>query len=94
MRVKTTAQIVNSLMAEKRIAITFSENAQATLKKHMLENLGNGGRGVGNIVESLLINPLARYLFDNEIFDNANIIIENIDTQHIPASLECTRGDG
>lgn len=86
-------KITISLMAEKRIAITISESAQATLNKNMLENLGNGGRGIGNIVESLLINPLARYLFDNEIFNDAKITIENIDTRNIPASLDCTRGD-
>jgi ATP-dependent Clp protease ATP-binding subunit ClpB len=31
------------------------------------ETLSNGGRGIGSEVESRLINPLARYLFDKEI---------------------------
>ena len=86
-------KIINNLMAEKRIAVNLSESAYTTLREHMLSNLGNGGRGIGNIVESLLINPLARYLFDNEIFNNAKITIDNIDAQNIPASLDCSRND-
>ena len=31
------------------------------------ETLANGGRGIGNEVESKLINPLARYLFDQNV---------------------------
>ncbi|GIF06854.1 AAA family ATPase [Actinoplanes siamensis] len=31
------------------------------------ETLTNGGRGIGNEVESKLINPLARYLFDQDV---------------------------
>jgi hypothetical protein len=31
------------------------------------ETLANGGRGIGNEVESKLINPLARYLFDENV---------------------------
>ena len=34
-------------------------------------DLANGGRGVGNVVESFLINPLARYLFHKEVFGDA-----------------------
>jgi len=87
------AKITKSLATEKMIAITISEAAKTTLVSKVLSNLSNGGRGIGNIVESLLINPLARYLFDNEIFNDANITINQIDTQSMPANLECSRGD-
>ena len=63
-----------------------------TLTDNALNNLQNGGRGIGNVVENLLINPLSRYLFDNEICDNSEIVIENIDAETIPPELECTRG--
>ena len=45
----------------------------------------------GNVVENLLINPLARYLFDHEIFENAAITIENIDNDANPPALECRK---
>lgn len=85
-------KIIKNLSAEKHIALTFSEEAMTTLTDNALNNLQNGGRGIGNVVENLLINPLSRYLFDNEIYGNSEIVIENIDAGTIPPKLECTRG--
>lgn len=76
----------------KHISLTISDNAMETLTAQALNNLQNGGRGIGNVVENLLINPLSRYLFDNEIFDNASVTIDKIDTAVTPPSLECTKG--
>lgn len=56
-----------------------------------LGNLNNGGRGIGNIVENLLINPLSRWLFDNGVFDNSDITITAINAENLPVSIECTR---
>ncbi len=86
------SKIVKNLSAEKHIALTISDVAMETLTAQALNNLQNGGRGIGNVVENLLINPLSRYLFDNEIFDNANVTIDKIDVEAIPPCLECTRG--
>ena len=85
-------KIIKNLSAEKHIALTISEKAMTTLTDNALNNLQNGGRGIGNVVENLLINPLSRYLFDNEIYGNSEIVIENIDAGTIPPKLECTRG--
>lgn len=85
-------KIIKNLSAEKHITLTISEEAMITLTDNALNNLQNGGRGIGNVVENLLINPLARYLFDNEIYGNSEIVIENIDAGTIPPKLECTRG--
>jgi hypothetical protein len=54
-----------------------------------IENLGNGGRGIGNIVEDLLINTLSRYLFDNSITSDTEINIISIDTESSPPALNC-----
>lgn len=85
-------KIIKNLSAEKHITLTISEEAMTTLTDNALDNLQNGGRGIGNVVENLLINPLSRYLFDNEIYGNSKIVIENIDALTIPPELECTRG--
>lgn len=65
--------------------------ATETLTEEANINLANGGRGIGNVVENLLINPLSRYLFDNEIFENAEVTIDEIDTASNPPALICTR---
>ena len=85
-------KIVKNLSAEKRIELSISEKSIEVLTEQALNNLQNGGRGIGNVVENLLINPLARYLFDNEIYDNANITVDNINAEAFPPVLECTRG--
>ena len=81
-----------NMSAEKHIALAIADSAMETLTEQALNNLQNGGRGIGNVVENLLINPLSRYLFDNEIFDNASVTLDKIDTTATPPSLECTKG--
>ncbi|MDR2132490.1 MAG: AAA family ATPase [Clostridiales Family XIII bacterium] len=85
-------KIVGNLLNEKRIELTIGEEARAVLLEKSLSNLSNGARGIGNIVESLLINPLSRYLFDNAIKGNERIVIHSIDAGNMPFSLGCARG--
>ncbi len=85
-------KIISNLSSEKNIEITISEGAYATLTDSALNNLANGGRGIGNVVENLLINPLSRYLFDNEIFADSTLTIESIDVEATPPCLICSGG--
>ncbi len=84
-------RIFRDLSAERRIEITISERAYSVLLEHVLGNLENGGRGIGNIVGALLIDPLSRFLFDNGIFSDARLEITEIDAQAAPPCLECRR---
>ncbi|MBP1299868.1 hypothetical protein [Bradyrhizobium elkanii] len=45
--------------------VTLSSAAREVLRGLCLADLSNGGRGIRNQVESHLINPLSRALFDN-----------------------------
>lgn len=82
-------KIIKKMTEDKNIIITISENAMKTLEGKALGNLENGGRGIGNIVESLFINPLSRYMFDNEIFGDKKLIIEQINADQMPYSVVC-----
>ena len=42
--------------------------------------LGQGGRGIGNVVEEKLINPLARFIFDNRVQAGESLMIQDIET--------------
>ena len=83
-------KIIKNLMTEKRIELTLSDIAMGKLEERALGNLANGGRGIGNIVESLLINPFSRYLFDEDIQGNVRITIDDIDAENMPYALTCT----
>lgn len=84
-------KIIKNLLADKQIRITVSPNAYSTLFENALNNLDNGGRGIGNIVENLFINPLSRWLFDNEVFNDADVTINVINASELPVNIECTR---
>ena len=85
-------KIIKNLSVEKHIELTIADEAMSVLTEQALGNLANGGRGIGNVVENLLINPLSRYLFDTETFSNASVTIYNIDMTVSPPALVCMKG--
>ena len=82
-------KITKNLAAEKGIELIITDKAKSVLVAKALDNLGNGGRGIGNIVESLLINPLARYMFDEGIKGAVRITLNDIDAESMPYTLHC-----
>ena len=82
-------KIRQNLMTDKKIDVRLSDKAFNVLQESALKNLQNGGRGIGNVVESLFINPLARYLFDNAIDENAQITVEDITLTSLYPELSC-----
>ncbi len=81
--------ISNNIKDTKDITLEFSDEAVAYLKEKSFGNLENGGRGIGNVIEKYLINPLARYLFDNQIKAGAVVKINNIVEENKVVSLVC-----
>ena len=84
-------KIVSRLREQKNIHIRIEDFAYNSLQEAATFDLSNGGRGIGNQVESLLINPLSRWLFDNEISGDADIVIEGFNTAANPPSVICRR---
>jgi len=82
-------KIVKNLETEKKITLELSESVKNTLLEEALQNLSNGARGIGNIVESMLINPLSRYLFDNNISENTKLNILCIYSENMITKIDC-----
>jgi energy-coupling factor transporter ATP-binding protein EcfA2 len=64
----TATEIFEAMLAAtlKDVAsIRISDRARSDLRKLCLADLSNGGRGIRNMVEAHLVNPLARALFDS-----------------------------
>jgi hypothetical protein len=55
--------VLRRVREEHRLALHFAPTALQRLQDWCIEDLGNGGRGIGNRLESRFINPLARALF-------------------------------
>ena len=85
------SKIVQSLAVEKKITLNLSDSALDTLLTQALGNLENGGRGIGNIVENQLINPLSRYIFDEGVQCGETLIIEAVHPEQTPCTITCRR---
>jgi len=59
-------KIAETLRTENGITVDLSKVEDKLLELAM-RNLENGGRGINNIVEKALINPLARHIFDEHV---------------------------
>lgn len=82
-------KIIRRLDEQKRIRITVTDEAYQQLSAAALADLSNGGRGIGNQVEALLINPLSRWLFDSGVTADADVTIEGFDVTARPACVRC-----
>ena len=84
-------KITGRLAEQKNIRVTITDEAYAELSAAALADLSNGGRGVGNQVEALLINPLSRWLFDNAVIENADVTIEHFHADVQPPCVQCRK---
>jgi hypothetical protein len=55
--------IVNRVREEHKVALELAPDVHAALCELCTRDLSNGGRGIGNQLESLFVNPLSRALF-------------------------------
>ena len=72
---KQIGNIVQTIDRELEIELRFDETARRHLIQACVQDSANGGRGIGNRLESNLINPLARLLFDEEAGAGATVEI-------------------
>jgi ATP-dependent Clp protease ATP-binding subunit ClpA len=86
-------KIKTNLLQTKKIELKYDERAITQLEKLAFTNLQNGGRGIGNIVETFLVNPLARFLFDNKLTKDAQITVESITSDTNIKSIATTTSD-
>ncbi|MGN1020529.1 MAG: AAA family ATPase [Aristaeellaceae bacterium] len=82
-------KIADNLRQSKHIELVVSEEAFAALKTRALANLDNGGRGIGNIVESMFVNPLSRYMFDHGLLQDCRIEVTGIQADAMPYTIVC-----
>lgn len=70
-------KIFAKIFEQKGIQVILSEEARDYIYKKSFGNLENGGRGIGNVIEKNLINPLSRIIFDENI-DGGTLTVNSI----------------
>ncbi|KWV33362.1 AAA family ATPase [Micromonospora rifamycinica] len=61
------ANVVERVEQELQIDLELTDQAREELSDLCTADRDNGGRGIGNLLESNLINPLARFLFAQDL---------------------------
>jgi len=75
---KMLNSILDNLQENHKISIEIEGNVLNELQTICLDNLDMGGRGIGNQLENVFINPLSRILFQLNAQSNDTIVIRNI----------------
>lgn len=83
-------KLIRRLKEQKNLTLVIPDTSYQQLSDAAMADLTNGGRGIGNQVEALLINPLSRYLFDSGIIENATVTVDAFETAAQPPALRCT----
>ena len=81
--------ILRDVEATQGIEVTLTEDARLRLVELGLADLSNGGRGIRNKVETHLVNPLARALFDADAKANERWIVTSLEPD--PAGVTTLR---
>ena len=76
---KMINRVLDNLREHHNINIFIEENALNKLQQECLKSLDMGGRGIGNQIENIFINPLSRALFENGIKANDTITIDSVE---------------
>jgi len=72
------SRILNDLQEDTGIAVRLTDEALSQLANACTNDLGNGGRGIRNQLESRLINPLSRELFDGDFAPGDRVVVETV----------------
>jgi len=90
---KQLNSIIDKLYQDKHIKIVLSNSAYSQLEEMITANLekGEGGRGIGNVIEQQFINPLSRYMFDNDIREGECLTVEGFLLENKLSGLLITR---
>ena len=88
---KQVNAIIDNLRRQKNIRLTLSSEAGKRFMDEIvkLENISQGGRGVGNIVENMILRPLAVHMAEKKMWNGGSINIKNFACSKGNWSLVC-----
>lgn len=75
---KMIGNVAKGLSAARGLGLDLTPEAHAELLRRSLEKLEFGGRGIGNVLEKDLVNPLARYIFDHDLSGPGTLVVERL----------------
>ncbi|WP_410597389.1 AAA family ATPase [Amycolatopsis sp. lyj-23] len=80
--------ILRRVLEEQGVTVDVAGPAREQLREWCTADLANGGRGIGTALESFLINPLARELFDGNHTPGTRVTIAGVSRHGPDVELE------
>lgn len=78
--------ICRELQEKSHVEVHFSDSVYEYLQEKVADDIEYGGRGIGNLVETALVNPLARYIFDNEL-TTSTLVVEGVNEKDLEGQV-------
>ncbi|MEJ2378053.1 MAG: AAA family ATPase, partial [Pseudolabrys sp.] len=75
------ANIAKKVLDEHKLRLEIAPEARRRIFDLCTPDLSNGGRGIGNALESVLVNPLARALFETNLDGRSQILVTDVSEQ-------------
>jgi hypothetical protein len=75
------ANIAKKVQDEHKLRLDIAPGAKERILEWCTRDLSNGGRGIGNTLESVLVNPLARALFEHDLEGRPRILVADVSEQ-------------
>jgi len=75
---KMMQSVLDTLKENHRITLSIDPSVTDTMKQAVCRDLSMGGRGIGNHIEQIFINPLSRSLFREGITDGDQVRVMGI----------------
>lgn len=70
--------ILRRVREEHKLTLNISDSVRANLLKWCTSDLSNGGRGIGNRLETTFINPLGRALFLQNLDGKKELVVKDV----------------
>lgn len=71
-------KITERISSEHHATLCINDTSKEFLRERCREDLSHGGRGIGNCLETMLINPLARELFKHKELEGKTITVISV----------------
>jgi hypothetical protein len=73
--------VARRLFEEFKVQLSLTPQVHQQLLKRCTHDLSNGGRGIGNQLESCFINPLSRAMFEHDLEGKSKLLVSGLEEQ-------------
>jgi len=75
------------------VDLSMNDTVRRELAEHVCADLSMGGRGIGNNLEEILVNPLSRALFAADVREGESVLLKGVRKEETGWCVEIARKD-